>query len=91
MIETLEVAPGRDRMELTVVGDLAAFLSRKQDGNRGSTLMFFFIMRAAISRTEVSGLTVATSRVMTSCAFMATSRALNKAQPELAYLDAQIS
>jgi hypothetical protein len=36
----------------------------------GMPLMCFSIIRAAMTRTEVSGLTVATSRVMMSCAFM---------------------
>ena len=37
MIEAIEVAPGPERMELTVVGDLASFLSREHHGNTIST------------------------------------------------------
>ena len=37
MIEAIEIRPGREKMELTVVGDLAAFLHREQDGNLSTT------------------------------------------------------
>ena len=32
MIDAIEIMPGPDRMELTVVGTLASFLHRQQDG-----------------------------------------------------------
>ena len=36
MIHAIEIRPGDGRMELTVVGDLASFLSREQDRNASS-------------------------------------------------------
>jgi hypothetical protein len=39
MIETIKVRPAAGKMELTVVGNLASFLVREQEGNTISTAL----------------------------------------------------